>query len=51
MQSVFSFCRVGDVGSGKTVVAASALLLAAAAGQQAALLAPTAALARQHQFK
>ncbi|PHJ17745.1 dead deah box helicase domain-containing protein, partial [Cystoisospora suis] len=40
----------GDVGSGKTVVAAAALLLAAAAGQQAALLAPTAALARQHQY-
>ncbi|PFH31823.1 DEAD/DEAH box helicase domain-containing protein [Besnoitia besnoiti] len=40
----------GDVGSGKTVVAAAALLLSAASGHQAALLAPTAALARQHQL-
>ncbi|CBZ49850.1 putative ATP-dependent DNA helicase [Neospora caninum Liverpool] len=40
----------GDVGSGKTAVAAVALLLSASAGHQAALLAPTAALARQHQI-
>ncbi|KAL8431943.1 hypothetical protein Efla_002780 [Eimeria flavescens] len=39
----------GDVGSGKTLVAAGAFALAAAAGRQAALLAPTTALARQHQ--
>ena len=39
---------VGDVGSGKTVVALLAACKAIEAGQQAALLAPTELLARQH---
>ncbi len=39
---------VGDVGSGKTVVALLAAMQAVAAGRQAALLAPTEILARQH---
>jgi ATP-dependent DNA helicase RecG len=39
---------VGDVGSGKTVVALLAACAAVEAGQQAALLAPTEILARQH---
>jgi ATP-dependent DNA helicase RecG len=39
---------VGDVGSGKTVVAVLAACAAIEAGQQAALLAPTEILARQH---
>lgn len=39
---------VGDVGSGKTVVAAAAMAWAAGHGGQAALLAPTEVLARQH---
>ena len=39
---------VGDVGSGKTVVAMLAACAAVEAGQQAALLAPTEILARQH---
>ena len=39
---------VGDVGSGKTVVALLAACVAIEAGQQAALLAPTEILARQH---
>ncbi len=39
---------VGDVGSGKTVVALLAACAALEAGQQAALLAPTEILARQH---
>ena len=39
---------VGDVGSGKTVVALLAACTAIEAGQQAALLAPTEILARQH---
>ncbi|HEY6193527.1 MAG TPA: ATP-dependent DNA helicase RecG, partial [Candidatus Eisenbacteria bacterium] len=39
---------VGDVGSGKTVVALLAACAAIEAGQQAALLVPTELLARQH---
>lgn len=39
---------MGDVGSGKTVVAVAALLLAVESGHQAALLAPTEILAEQH---
>ena len=39
---------VGDVGSGKTVVALLAACAAIEAGQQAALLVPTEILARQH---
>jgi ATP-dependent DNA helicase RecG len=39
---------VGDVGSGKTVVALLAACAALEAGQQAALLVPTEILARQH---
>jgi len=39
---------LGDVGSGKTVVALAAAVRAAGAGHQTALLAPTAILAEQH---
>jgi ATP-dependent DNA helicase RecG len=39
---------LGDVGSGKTVVALAAAVRAAAAGKQTALLAPTSILAEQH---
>ena len=39
---------LGDVGSGKTVVALAAAVRAAGAGHQAAILAPTALLAEQH---
>ncbi|MBI5837381.1 MAG: ATP-dependent DNA helicase RecG [Candidatus Eisenbacteria bacterium] len=39
---------LGDVGSGKTVVALTACAAAQAAGRQAAVLAPTEILARQH---
>lgn len=39
---------VGDVGSGKTVVAAAAMVAAVHAGYQAALLVPTEILAMQH---
>lgn len=39
---------MGDVGSGKTIVALSAMLLAVENGTQAALLAPTEILAEQH---
>ena len=39
---------LGDVGTGKTIVAAFAIALAADTGCQAALMAPTEVLARQH---
>ncbi len=39
---------VGDVGSGKTVVAATAMYAAAAHGLQSILMAPTVILAQQH---
>ena len=39
---------MGEVGSGKTVVALHAMLRAAEAGRQAALMAPTETLAEQH---
>lgn len=39
---------MGEVGSGKTVVALSAMLRATNAGHQAALMAPTEVLAEQH---
>jgi ATP-dependent DNA helicase RecG len=39
---------LGEVGSGKTVVAEYAMLLAVANGHQAVLMAPTEVLARQH---
>lgn len=39
---------MGEVGSGKTVVAVSSLLLAVEAGRQAVLMAPTEILAEQH---
>jgi ATP-dependent DNA helicase RecG len=39
---------LGDVGSGKTVVALAAAVRAVGAGHQAAILAPTALLAEQH---
>jgi len=41
---------LGDVGSGKTVVAAAALIAAAKAGWQSALMAPTEVLATQHYY-
>jgi ATP-dependent DNA helicase RecG len=42
---------LGEVGSGKTVVAAAAILMAAESGRQAALMAPTEVLAEQHYIK
>ena len=39
---------MGEVGSGKTVVAVYAMLRALEAGHQAALMAPTETLAEQH---
>jgi len=39
---------LGDVGSGKTVIALAAAVRAAAAGRQTAFLAPTSLLAEQH---
>ena len=39
---------MGEVGSGKTVVAVYAMLRALEAGYQAALMAPTETLAEQH---
>lgn len=42
---------LGDVGTGKTVVAAFALALAADSGLQAAMMAPTEVLARQYAQK
>lgn len=39
---------MGEVGSGKTVVALAAMLFAAQSGAQAALMAPTETLAEQH---
>ena len=41
---------LGDVGSGKTVVALSAILLAIENGCQAVLMAPTEILAEQHYY-
>ena len=41
---------MGEVGSGKTVVAVHAMLRALEAGHQAALMAPTETLAEQHLF-
>jgi len=39
---------IGEVGSGKTIIAASALFAAASSNRQAILLAPTEVLAQQH---
>ena len=52
MQSRLPMNRLllGDVGSGKTVVALSAILLAIENGYQTALMAPTEILAEQHYY-
>jgi len=50
MKSVYPMNRIlmGDVGSGKTVVALSAILLAVENGYQAIIITPTEILAEQH---
>lgn len=53
MSSASSMNRMllGDVGTGKTIVAAFALALSADSGHQAAMMAPTEVLARQYASK
>jgi ATP-dependent DNA helicase RecG len=52
MRSEYAMNRLllGDVGSGKTVVAATALFASVSAGFQAAFMVPTEILAEQHYF-
>lgn len=47
-QSPMKRMLIGEVGSGKTIIAASALFAAAANNRQAILLSPTEVLAQQH---